>query len=455
MFWRQLCRVQAGSAAGLLIFSVLGMAATSVAVAEPEEPVPSVSESSTATLSILKAKQAGEVAVELRGAGEERVKLTLTNTSNRRLNIVLPPGLVAASAAGQGGGRGFQSMGLGGVSTRSGGFGDFQSSGSDAVGFRSVSITDTGVRGGETVAVSAGQTVSVPLASVCLNYGVATPTARDRFELIDVDDYSDDPRVRKALRSLATYGTSHGVAQGVMWRVCNDVAFDAMAGKVINPRELALAGRFVSALESSSAGNLVDPAYLVENRLFVGVSAAGNLAGEAARLTRDLDGRKLLGLPVRSFDDSVDGTDLRFGDPSPSLSVLVTLSTGSGGETLARVNVNSTDGVGPWQPLGKVTFTEGGSPASLDGDSLVNALERSISQGFVTSKVVRRSSNSTTFKVENRLPFTLSGVTLKVGPSQGAPVLSFPGLGVAPGRSTLLPIQAPNASVARVELNGL
>ncbi len=48
------------------------------------------------------------------------------------------------------------------------------------------------------------------------------------FKLMDVDDYTKDPRVRTALRSLATYGTSHGVAQAVMWNVCNDLPFQTM-----------------------------------------------------------------------------------------------------------------------------------------------------------------------------------------------------------------------------------
>ena len=86
---------------------------------------------------------------------------------------------------------------------------------------------------------------------------------------MDVDEYSSNPRVRKALRSLATYGTSLGVAQAVMWRVCNDLPFETMAeqtGKVMNIHEIALAARFVEALDASSTGELVDPAALVRAR---------------------------------------------------------------------------------------------------------------------------------------------------------------------------------------------
>ena len=136
--------------------------------------------------------------------------MTLKNTSAKRLNVVLPPGLVASSAAGQaGGGGGFQSMGLGAVSNRPGSFGQFRPATAERarlpLGRRHGADEPT-----TAVAVPAGQTVELTVPAVCLNFGVRTPNARDKFELVDVDDYTTDPRVRKALRSLATFGTSQG-----------------------------------------------------------------------------------------------------------------------------------------------------------------------------------------------------------------------------------------------------
>ena len=110
-----------------------------------------------------------------------------------------------------------------------------------------------------------GETIELNIPAVCLNYGWPTPTARDTFRLMTVDEYTPNPRIRKALRSLATYGTSLGVAQAVMWRVCNDLPFETMveqAGKVMNAHEIALAARFVEALDASTSGDLVDPSAL-------------------------------------------------------------------------------------------------------------------------------------------------------------------------------------------------
>ena len=104
-----------------------------------------------------------------------------------------------------------------------------------------------------------------------------------------VDEYTPNPRIRKALRSLATYGTSLGVAQSVMWRVCNDLPFETMveqAGKVMNTHEIALAARFVEALDASTSGDLVDPSALASARIFVQVRGEGSLGRRSQAVGR-------------------------------------------------------------------------------------------------------------------------------------------------------------------------
>ena len=115
MLWRHLCLVRAITAAGLLTFSTLSASAAG----EPEEPIPG-SDAQAETVKVLEAEKAGTLAVEVRGQGQDRVRVTLKNTSTRRLNVVLPPGLVASSSIGQGaagggggGGNGFPEHGPG------------------------------------------------------------------------------------------------------------------------------------------------------------------------------------------------------------------------------------------------------------------------------------------------------------------------------------------------------
>ena len=210
----------------------------------------------TETVDLLDGRKAGDLDVVARGHGQDRVQLSIRNRSTHRLNVVVPPGLVAASAVGQPGRRGrrrgCRASGWARSPIARGPSANSAGRRRPAACSRSVPANDAIAN---QVAVPVGETVDLTIPGVCLNYGLPTPTPRNTFRLVDVDEYSSNPRVRRALRSLATYGTSHGVAQAVMWNVCNDLPFEQMAeqtGKVMNIHEIALAARFVEALDASS-----------------------------------------------------------------------------------------------------------------------------------------------------------------------------------------------------------
>jgi hypothetical protein len=449
MLWRHLCLARAWSAAGLLSCSMIA----APALAEPEEPTPS-SGAVTETVRVLDAKRAGDLSLELRGQGQDRVRVSLRNTSAKRLNVILPPGLVASGAAGQGraGGGGFQSMGLGSVGNQPGAFGEFRAAApAGDSGFQSVAVSDG--TPDRAVTVPAGRTVELSIPAVCLNFGIATPTPRDRFELMDVDDFTPDPRARKALRSLATIGTSHGVAQAVAWNVFNGVPFEVMAaqhGKVVNPHETSLAARFVEALDASGSSEVVDPSYLNEGRVFVQVEGEGSLAAEGRRLGTALEGLHVLGLPVR-----VVGTEAMPEAAAPALLVRLTLTGTQAGETRGRLVVARATRAEGWMPLGKAAFAEGSTASVLDGPALARAVDRSLASAFVTVKTVKKGAGSTTLKVENHLPFTLSAVVVRAGGSSGSPLVPYRALGVGPARTAVVPIEAAGGKVERVELSGL
>jgi hypothetical protein len=406
----------------------------------------------TETVELLDASKTGRLSVVAHGQGQDRVRMTVRNLSAHRLNVVLPPGLVAVSAAGQrgGGGGGMQSIGLGMFSNRPGTFGRFSDSESSD-GLRSVTVKDISTEA--AITVPASETVDLVVPGVCLNYGLPAPTPRDTFTLMDVDAYTPNVRIRKSLRSLCLLGTSQPVAQAVMWRVCNDLAFDSMAvqaGKLINEFEIALAERFVEVLDATEEGNLVDAAMLTERRVHVRMHGEGPLASEARRLLDQLEGQKLLGLPI-----SLASEDEMPSAASPALLINVVLTASRAGETRGRIGVSYSAVAGQWSPLGKTTFEDAGSLSLLDGKLLARALDRAMAAAFVTVKHARRSVGSTTMRVENHLPFTVASVWLRAGSSAGAPTVPFPGVGIGPTRAALLPIQAATALVERVELNGL
>ncbi len=450
MPWRHLHLVRALSAAGLVgsLMFLGGAVATARSIddLEPSAPPP---EAATETVDLLKASRAGDLDVAATGQGQEQVRLTIRNNSEKRLNVIVPPGLVAASATGQGG-RGFQSMGLGTITNRPGAFGEFQPA-NEAAGFQSIPINGSAPR--PSLAIPAGETVDVSIPAVCLDFGVTPPSPRDSFTLMDVDEFTEDARERTALRSLATLGTSQGVAQAAMWRIRDDVPFEKMAasnGKVVNPHEAALAARFVDAVDSTQPDHLVNPAHLTEGRVFVQVDGAGGAQVEADRLNDGLAGLHLLGLPVQV----VDGAEAPAAQ-APAIFVKVTVAETTAGATRGRVVVAHTATGDQWRPLGKTAFEEPGSIATIDSQTLAQILDAELSRAFVSVKTVKRSANDTTIKVENRLPFSVAGVRVRAGESSGAPVVPFAAVGVGPARSTLLPIQADRARIESVELNGL
>ena len=443
MLWRRLSLVRALSAASL--FVVTAHAADNGQPALPE----------TETVKILDARKSGELKVDLRGGGEGKALMSLTNTSAKRLNVVLPPGLVGSNVVGQrggaGGGRGGQSVGLGPISTPAGGFGGFQAPAPQA-GFRSVAVTDTSAT---SVTVPAGQTVELTLPALCLNYGLKTPTSKDKLELVDVEDYTRDVRVRKTLRSLATYGTSFGVAQAALWNVANGLSFDLMAQKagstakgdvLMNLYEVALAAKFVDAVDTSSATDLVDPATLAEGRIFITVEGDN---ATTRRLLGELEGVRVLGMPVRVVSSSETPTT-----QGPAIHLAIVLNSAEG-KTQGKILVRTVL-AGEWTVLGNVPFVRSETLANLTGEQLATTTDRVIASAFVKIKAAKRSSGATTFRVDNRLPFTLAKVVVRTGESSGSPRVDLVGVAVGPGRSAITPaIPAANATIERVELNGL
>src|SRR5208337_994357 len=123
MLWRRLCPVRLWSAVGLCSgLMILGSSLATAQSSRPDDPerISAPANVATATVDLLKASKVGELSVVARGQGQDRVRLTIRNTSSQRLNVILPAGLVASAAAGQGQGRGLQSMGLGMFSNRPG-----------------------------------------------------------------------------------------------------------------------------------------------------------------------------------------------------------------------------------------------------------------------------------------------------------------------------------------------
>ena len=302
----------------------------------------------------------------------------------------------------------------------------------------------------EGIGVSPGQTIDLSVPSVCLNFGLPTPMTRNVFTLKSVEDFSPDPRVRKALKSLSTLGTSQGVAQATMWNVCNGMSFEQIAGqsvKTINAAELAQAVRFVEALDGSPT-DIVEPSYFQQGRMLVHVSGDSSVAKDVARINGDLGSVRMMGLPVSSVESEDDLV------PRPgTLFVNAQLSAKKPGSTLVRVSIRGVTAFGDWKSFGQFDTKLDGSSTDLSAEAFASDLGKAIARNFVSATVVKRSTGSTTVRVANRLPMTISDLTLKAG--KAGDVVGFEAVGIGPMRNATVTLPAASAVVDGVILNGL
>ena len=98
---------------------------TSRTVAKPHTPAQSpATESEPTSIDILEGIRTGQLSAAARGRGDGRITLSLTNKTNTKLRVVLPPGLIVSGATGQfGGGMGGMGGGMGGMGGGMGGMG--------------------------------------------------------------------------------------------------------------------------------------------------------------------------------------------------------------------------------------------------------------------------------------------------------------------------------------------
>jgi hypothetical protein len=437
--------VRACAAAGLVALTTISGGARAQG---PADRVPG-RDAEVTTVSVLQAQADGRLAVDARGAGDSLVRLALRNQGESRLNVVLPPGLVAAAASGQGAGGGFQSMGLGVPTRTPGAFGAFAGAGAPE-GFRAMPA-EAAPRG---IAIAPGETAEVTIPAVCLNFGLPTPTPKDSFRLVDVADYTTDARAQRALRSVTTLGTSQKVAQAVAWHTFNGMTFPQLAGragKVLNRQELALAARFSELLDREGTGTLVNADSLRQGRVFVVVAGEGRAAEVSDRLARELAAQSLLGLPVEVVAEapSADVT-------APSLLLTVTVAETAGTpEPTGRVAVGSRSAGGEWIPVGTAPLAFDGTLSELDGARLAAAIDRGVAGTFVTARPVKRTAGATAFRLENRLPFTVAAAAVRPREDRTAAPVSLDALGLGPARATVATLPAGTAVVERITLNGL
>ncbi len=73
--------------------------------------------------------------------------------------------------------------------------------------------------------------VKLQFNSVCLNHGLKTPSRRNRYHLVSVDDYTNDEQLKELLTWVATGKVPQKTAQAATWHLTDEMSYQQLAAK--------------------------------------------------------------------------------------------------------------------------------------------------------------------------------------------------------------------------------
>jgi hypothetical protein len=406
--------------------------------------------------------------------------VNVTNTTNRQLRVVLPPGLVASGATGQFGGGGFggggfgggmggmggMGGGMGGMGGMGGGMGGMGGGmGGMGGGFRSLppaSLPFADVEPGQSRSLA---TKVVSLSPPTRDSRVVLPLKGEKLELADIADITKNAEIQKALRVLAAERAPDTVAQLVLWRLAADVDWPRitkLASRWANGNEIALAQSFVSRISGRDLKTEFET-----GTLYVDVdSASPGTDALGGALRKALDRAVVLGLVAKAnVPERPDG---------PAIACKIRLSgTADNAEALVQLAVSDPAGRA-WVSSGKFTLPLTPTKAGkFDAPQVADALSAGILERLVRVTVLKdlsrdsRGRNVMNFRIriENASPMVLNGLTI-VGTSptrQGTPATLL-GIAISPRKNLTVPASQDavdrlalksGAKVAAADLSGL
>ncbi|MBS0262027.1 MAG: hypothetical protein JSS02_08715 [Planctomycetes bacterium] len=77
--------------------------------------------------------------------------------------------------------------------------------------------------------------VKIPLATVCLSHGKPDPRARIKYQLVKLEDYSDDPVLHETLKLFAAGVVDTETAQAAAWHLTDHLSWEELRMKQIEP----------------------------------------------------------------------------------------------------------------------------------------------------------------------------------------------------------------------------
>jgi hypothetical protein len=178
---------------------------------------------------LLQAEEAGLVTVKYIPNDSRSAQIVVTNRSPRPLTLRLPEvfaGVPVLAQLGMGGGGGQAGFGAGGIGAAP------QSTG--GAGAQNQGMNIGGQQGGGMFSLPPEKTRVVKVTTVCLEHGKPEPSPLRPYKLVELESYSDDPRLEQLMQSIGKGEISQKVAQAAAWHIANGLTWQQLAAEKID-----------------------------------------------------------------------------------------------------------------------------------------------------------------------------------------------------------------------------
>jgi len=172
---------------------------------------------------VLAAESAGLVSVKYIPNDSRSAQIVVTNRSDRPLTLRLPALFAGRPVLAQAAGQGLAGFGAAGAPQTTGGAAP-----------QNAGMNVGGAAGGGMFSLPPEKTKVVRVATVCLEHGRPEPSPIRPYALVELDSYSDDPRLAELLTSVGKGEVSQKVAQAAAWHIANGLTWQQLAAEKID-----------------------------------------------------------------------------------------------------------------------------------------------------------------------------------------------------------------------------
>src|SRR5579863_7322291 len=237
------------------IAACLAVSLSTTAVAASKQPLKKLKhDANIPAVELFDAIEQGLVETTVIAKNSHEANIFVTNKSDAAVSIQLPQAVVATQVLKQifGPPRGGNTVGpgqqqggnFGGGAAQpvGGGMGNGQNQGNN-VGMTNGQGNAFGngngngfqnVRGNGFFSIPAQKTVQVPLTTVCLAHGKPDPRQRMKYQLVKLEDYSNDPVLHETLKLFASGATETETAQAAVWHLTDKMSWSDLKAKQID-----------------------------------------------------------------------------------------------------------------------------------------------------------------------------------------------------------------------------